>query len=153
MYTDEREIGKKAEQMLRDALRQKVSGFKQHVYQTKEDEQKSLKNADTKARVRKYGLVRDGSAKYYMRSLAIKMDNHGFIQHYGVDTVRADGHRTRTKPKATKYGYEAHHMNMAAQPFIDKAISESGVVPFVLREVTRHRGEELMLLIKRFMEE
>lgn len=44
-------------------------------------------------------------------------------------------------------------MKMKAQPFIDRAIDESGVVPFVLREVTKHRGEELMLLIKKFMEE
>lgn len=153
MYKDERQIAKKAEEMLQAALRQKVSGFKQHAHRTPDAEQKALKNATAKARVKKYVMVREDTAQLYMRSLAIKMDRHGFVQHYGVDTIRADGYRKRNKPKTTEYGYKAHHMNMAARPFIDRAIDESGVVPFVLREVTKHRGEELMLLIKKFMEE
>lgn len=153
MYKDEREIGKKAEQMLQDALRQKVSGFKQHATGRVEEVLKRLEDATAKARLKKYGLVREGTAQYYMRSLSIKMEKHGFVQHYGVDTIRADGHRKRNKPKTTEYGYKTHYMKMKAQPFIDSAISQSGVVPFVLREVNKHRGEELMLLIKKFMEE
>lgn len=153
MYKNEREIGKKAEQMLQDALRKNVSGFQQHVYGNKDDEQKKLKNATAKATTKKYGLVREGTAQYYLRKLSIRMDRHGFVQHYGVDTIRADGARVRTKPRTTEYSYRHHHMGMKAQPFIDRAVTESGVVDFVLREVTQHRGEELMLSIKRFMEE
>ncbi len=153
MYKDERDIARKAEEMLETALRRKTSGFKAHYYRTADEEAKALKKAKAKAKVKKYGLVKDGTAKHYMRSLGIRMDRHGFVQHYGVDTLREDiKGRTRHKPRTTTYGFKTHAMKLKARPFIDSAIAESGVVPFVLREVTKHRAEELMLHVKRYME-
>lgn len=103
MYKDERQIAKKAEEMLQAALRQKVSGFKQHAHRTPDAEQKALKNATAKARVKKYVMVREDTAQFYMRSLAIKMDRHGFVQHYGIDIIRESGERKRTEPRTTVY--------------------------------------------------
>lgn len=149
MYKDEREIAKKAEQMLESSLRSKTSRFANHV---RGADEVSLKDATAKAKVKKYGLVRNGTAKYYMRSLGIKMARHGFIQHYGVDTVRQSGERTRKKPKETTYRFRHHIMNMKPTPFIDSAVDDSGVVPFVLENVTKHRSEEILVHIKRTIE-
>lgn len=38
-------------------------------------------------------------------------------------------------------------MKIKARPFIDHAIEESEVVPFMLREITKHRREELIMYI------
>ncbi len=150
---DERHIAKQAEQMLENALKSKATGFKAHYYRNADEEAKAIKNVKAKAKVKKYGLVKNGTAKHYMRSLAIRMDRHGFVQHYGIDTIRAGGTRKRDKPKPTEYDFKAHYMGMRAHPFISDAIEESGVVPFVLRELTKHRSEELMVNIKRYMED
>lgn len=150
---NEKEIGKKAEQMLQDALRQKVSGFYQHVNGGEKSKERLEKETKAVAKIKRYNPSGENpQVHYYLRSLAIKMQKWGFIQHYGVDTIRAGGHRTRTKPKTTKYGYKAHHMNMAARPFIDRAIDESGVVPFVLQKVTEMRGQEVMAYVKGILE-
>lgn len=148
-YQTERQVAKKAEQMLQFALRSKTAGFKAHI---SKENKPSLKEVTAKARVKKYGLVRQGTAKYYMRRLDIKMAKHGFVQHYGVDTVRAGGERTRKIPKQTTYRYKHHYFNMKATPFIDGAIESSGVVPFVLDNITRLRTEEVFVHIKKFLE-
>ncbi len=150
MYTNEREVARKAEQMLETALRNKTGGFKSHITGNGKS---ALKDAEVKAKVKKYGLVKNGTARYYMRKLSIKMERHGFIQHYGVNTLREGTKRTRQKPRITTYNFETHHMNLKPTPFIDSAIESSGVVPFVLREVTRLRAVEVMVGIKQFMEQ
>ncbi len=150
MYKDERQIARKAEEMLNSALHAKTAGFKSHV---KGDDELSLKDALAKAKVKKYGKVKDGNAKFYMRRLSIKMEKHGFVQHYGVNRLRESGKRTRKKPRITEYSFKTHAMNMKATPFLSQAIENSGVIPFVLREITKFRSEEIMLGIKRFMEE
>ncbi len=150
MYKDERGIAKKAVEMLETALHSRTAGFKSHV---KNNDELSLKDAEVKAKVKKYGLVKEGNAKFFMRRLSIEMERHGFIQHYGVDRMREAGKRTRQKPRITTYNFEIHAMHMKATPFLSQAIESSGVIPFVLREVTKFRSEEIMLGIKRFMEE
>lgn len=149
MFKDEREIGKKAEQMLEDSLRSKTASFAHHINNTNTP---SLKEATAKARLKKYGLVRAGTAKYYMRSLAIKMARHGFIQHYGVDTIRQAGKRTRQQPTETSYSFKHHRMNMKPKPFINKAVEDSNVVDFVTSNITKLRSEEILINIIRELE-
>ncbi|MEQ3501150.1 hypothetical protein ABMY20_15450 [Tenacibaculum sp. SSH1-16] len=144
MFKNEREIAKKAEQMLETSLRSKTASFANHVNNTNTP---SLKEATAKARLKKYGLVRAGTAKYYMRSLSIKMARHGFIQHYGVDTIREAGKRTRHKPKETTYRFKHHIMNMKPKPFINKAVEDSNVIEFVTTNIAKHRSEEVLINI------
>ncbi|CAA0156230.1 hypothetical protein [Tenacibaculum maritimum] len=150
MCKDEREIARKAEQMLEASLRSKTSGFRDHL---RRENEVSLKDATAKAKVKKYGLVRNGTAKYYMRSLAIKMARHGFIQNYGIDTIREGAERTRKTPKETTYSFKHHRMDMNPTPFIDSAVDDSGVVPFVLNSVAKVRSEDLLLDIIRMVED
>lgn len=150
MYNNEKEVAQKAEQMLEAALRNKTSGFKNHVNRQAGDV--SLKNATAKATVKKYGSRKNQNLNYFMRSLSIKMPRHGFIQHFGVDGVRAGGSRTRTKPKNTPYSFKSHVMNMKATPFINEAVDNSGVVDFVMENVTKIRSEELLFEVKKILE-
>lgn len=149
MYNDEQQVAKRAEQMLEGALRSKTASFKDHVNRQEGDV--SLKDATAKATVKKYGSKRAGTKKSYMRSLSIKMAKHGFVQHFGVDGVRSGSTRTR-KPNDTTYSFKSHVMKMKAQPFINEAVESSGVVDFVMSEVTKLRSEELLFEVKKIME-
>ncbi|SDE69241.1 hypothetical protein [Riemerella columbipharyngis] len=139
-YRDELMIAKKAEQMLTSALRNRTKSFKEHYHQDAKD---SLKEAYAKARTKKYGKKKDGNQQIFMRSLAIRMPEHGFVQHYGVDTVRSGGTRERHKPKDTAYRFKAHYFKMKGTPFIDNAIEESGVVDFVANSVGKIKSREI----------
>ncbi|AQY22692.1 hypothetical protein D1000_07080 [Riemerella anatipestifer] len=151
-YREELQIAKKAEQMLTSALRNRTKSFKEH-YNRKEDAA-SLKDAEAKAKIKRYGKFKDGNQKIFMRSLAIKMAKHGFAQHYGVDTVRQGAERKRTKPNNISYFYKEHDFKMEARPFIDTAIEDSGVIPFVMENVSKLRAqrfaEELIFTLKQF---
>lgn len=142
------QVAKKAEQMLEASLRSKTSSFKDHINRKEGD--KSLKDATAKASVKKYGDRKSGKA--YMRSLAIKMARHGFIQNFGVDTVRAGGTRNRQRPRQITYSFKSHTMQMKAQPFINEAVEKSGVIDFVMEQVTRIRAEELLYNVKKILE-
>ena len=150
MYKTEEEVAKKAEQMLEAALRQKTSSFRNHINRNPED--KSLKDATAKATVKKYGSKKNGNNVAYMRRLSIKMARHGFVQHFGVDTTRSGSTRTRKKPRETTYSFKSHVMNMPAKPFINEAVDNSGVIPFVMENVTRIRAEELLFEVKKILE-
>jgi len=150
MYNNESEVADKAEQMLESALRSKTSSFADHVNR-KEDEA-SLKDATSVAKLKKYGTLRSGNQKFFMRSLGIKMAKHGFIQNFGVDGVRDAGTRTRHSPQETTYNFKSHVMKMPAQPFIDDAIEASGVKEFVMNEIVRIRSEAIMVDIRRIIE-
>ena len=150
MYKNEREVAKKAEKMLEASLRQKTNSFKDHVSRAEGDI--SLKNATAKARLKKYGSRRNGNITHYMRSLAIVMPQHGFIQHFGVDAVRSGGSRNRTKPNNVRYNFKAHTMKMKPHPFINSAVTNSGVIDFVMENVAKIRSEELLLEVKKIME-
>lgn len=151
MYNTEEEVARKAEQMLQVSLRNQTASFKDHV--NRRDGDPSLKEATASARLKQYGSVRAGTKKKFMRSLAIKMARHGFIQHFGVNVVRAGGHRSRKRPKSTTYSFKAHVMSMPAKPFINQAVDNSRVVDFVMQNVTRIRGEEILVNIKKIMEQ
>lgn len=150
MYNNEQEVARKSEQMLESALRRKTTSFRDHINRREGDP--SLKDATAKASLKRYGSVRRGNRQFFMRSLSIKMGKHGFIQHYGVDKVRSGGTRTRQKPKETTYSFKSHMMKMRAQPFINEAVESSGVVDFVMTEVTRLRSEEIMVNVRQIME-
>ena len=150
MYENELQVAIKAEQMLESALRSKTSSFADHV--NRKDGDVSLKNATANAKVKQYGSVRNGTKRRFMRSLAIKMARHGFVQHFGVDTTRNGGTRTRTRPQNITYGFRSHVMKMKAQPFINDAVEKSGVINFVMENVTKLRSEELLFEVKKILE-
>lgn len=150
MYNTEKEVGKAAERMLQSSLRQRTSSFRDHVNRNPNDP--SLKDATAMATVKQYGTVRNGTKKFYFRKLSIKMARHGFIQHFGVNTVRAGGSRTRRRPHSTTYRFGAHVMSMPAKPFINQAVQNSGVVDFVMQNVTRIRSEEILINVRQILE-
>lgn len=151
-YRDELAIAKKAEQMLTSAVRNKTSRFADH-YQRKEGKV-SLKDAFAKSVVKRYGRKRDGNQRIFMRRLVLRMARHGFVQHYGVDTIRAGGTRQRTKPRNISYYYKPHQFQMKATPFISEAIKQSKVVDFVSENIAALRAknfaEELIFPLSHF---
>lgn len=136
---DEREIAKKAEEMLTSSLKSKTQGFANHI--KKKENESSIKDAFAVARVKKYGLIKNSTQKYFMKTLSIKMVRHGFIQHYGINSQRAAGIRTRTTPKKTTYGFKQHMMRMKAKPFLDAAIKNSKVVDFLGEKIAESRAD------------
>ena len=76
-YREELSIAKKAEQMLTSALRNRTQSFQEHYH--KKDNDKSLKEAEAKASVKKYGKKKEGNQHVFMRSLAILMPSAGEI--------------------------------------------------------------------------
>ncbi len=152
MKTDERKIGKQAAEMLTRSLQHSVSGFKAHVTKSDEEEKKHLSDAHGAYKTKRYGDRKSGT-QHWLRTISIKMEKHGFVQHYGVDSLREGGYRTRKKPKETTYGFKAHAMNLPAKPFIHKAIENSGIVSFVMEEVMKSRSQKIMLNMKQFLEE
>lgn len=151
-YKNEREVAKKAEQMLTSAVRNKTSSFASH-YRKKEGEA-SLKDAFAKSVVKRYGKKKEGNQQIFMRRLVLKMARHGFVQHYGVDTIRAGGQRQREKPRSIGYFYKPHQFRMKATPFIDEAIRQSKVIDFVSENIAELRAknfaEELVFPLSHF---
>ena len=93
-----------------------------------------------------------GNQQIFLRRLVIRMARHGFVQHYGVNSLRAGGFR---KSKlGNSYHYDAHDMEMRAQPFIGDAIKQSDVVEFVSQNVAELRAknfaEELIFPLSHF---
>lgn len=154
-YRDELAIAKQAEQMLTSSLKNRTSSFASH-YKKKEGEV-SLKDAFAKSVVKRYGKKKEGNQQIFMRRLVIRMARHGFVQHYGVDTIRAGGFRQRTKPKSILYHYKGHPFEMKATPFLDETIRQSGVIDFVIDNISRLRAdtfaEELIFPIKNFTQD
>ena len=134
---DERQIAKKSEEMLTASLKAKTSSFSDHINRTND----SIKDAHAVAIVKKYGLIKNSTPKYFMKTLSIKMVRHGFIQHYGINSQRAAGIRTRTTPKKTTYGFKQHMMRMKAKPFLDAAIKNSKVVDFLREKIAESRAD------------
>ena len=136
---DEREIAKKAEEMLTSSLKSKTQGFANHI--KKKENESSIKDAFAVARLKKYGIKKNSTQKYFMKTLSIKMVRHGFIQHYGINSQRAAGIRTRTTPKKTTYGFKQHMMRMKAKPFLDASIKNSKVVDFLAEKIAESRAD------------
>ena len=148
MEKTERQVARKAKQMLENSLRGNLSQFSEHMQGSKT---KSIQDVKVSAKGKTYG--ENGRAKtYYLRKISIRMERHGFVQHYGIDTLRAGGERNREKPKPFTYKYETHKMRMQDKPFIDKAIEQSGVIDYVLNSVARIRNEQVFVHLKSRLE-
>ena len=148
----EKEIGKKAANMLKSSLRNaSVKRFGSHLRGGKE----SIKEATTAVRMR-YSQRIEGGKQGYLKGIALKMVKHGFIQHYGIDqgSVRKGGTRTRLKPKETTYHFNAHlyKRGMEAKPFIDTTVENSGAVDYLAEEIPKERSEEILIYIKEQLE-
>ncbi|GIZ15556.1 hypothetical protein [Capnocytophaga catalasegens] len=144
----EQQIGRKAAQMLESSLRGKMSQFSAHISR---GDKESIREVKGTYQTRLYGGKNFPKIRY-LRKISIKMEQHGFVQHYGVDTLRAGSERTRTKPRSFTYRYKVHKMRMTAKPFIDKAVEQSGVVPFVLENITKIRNEQVFAHLKSWLE-
>lgn len=136
--------------MLTGALRSGTTGFADHA--NRAAGKQSLKDAFAVAKVKKYGTKKNGNLNHYMRTLSIKMERHGFVQHFGVATLRGAGTRTRKQPRELTYSFRTHQFDLPAQPFINKAVDSSGVVPFVMSNVARIRSEEILVHVKKLLE-
>lgn len=152
---EEKKIAREAETMLRNALRSKISslGFKEHV------SVRGVKLSDVDAVARtNLGPVGDSDElssrlKLYLNAISMKMGRHGFIHHYGYGGIRENRKgRTRTIPRTTHYNFKNHVMNITAKDYIDDAINQSQVIPFVLHNLTEIRGKEIFVRLKYFME-
>ena len=150
MYNNEKDVANRAVQMLETSVRQKASSFADHV--NRQPEQASLKDVTAKATLKTFGTRRSGNRVQYLKRLSIRMGRHGFIQNYGVDTIRSGGTRTRQRPREITYGFRSHVMKLEAKPFIKEAIEQSGVIDFVLENITRIRSEEIIVNVRRIME-
>ena len=147
MEKTERQVARKAKQMLENSLRGNMSQFSAHV----QGNTQSMRDFKVATKGKTYG--EKGMPKtYYLRKISIRMERHGFVQHYGIDTLRAGGERKREKPKPFTYKYETHKMRMQAKPFIDKAIEQSGVIDYVLNSVARIRNEQVFVHLKSWLE-
>lgn len=148
MEKNERQVAQKAKQMLENSLRGNMSQFSEHMQGSKT---KSIREAKASYSGKSYG--EKGMPKaYYLRKVSIRMARHGFVQHYGVDTLRAGGERTRNKPRTFTYRYEVHKMRMQDKPFIDKAVEQSGVIDYVLDSVIKIRNEQVFVHLKSWLE-
>lgn len=124
-----------------------MSQFSKHIARGK----KSIREVIVKAFTQKY--EKEGMPdKEYLRKITIKMERHGFVQHYGVDILRAGGERTRNKPRTFTYRYEVHKMRMQEKPFIDKAVEQSGMIDYVLDSVIKIRNEQVFVQLKSWLE-
>ncbi len=153
IYNEERKVGKKAEQMLETALLSKIGGaFKNHYRGERSKKNMPLSESSAYAGVRKW-QVSDGDTIHFLNKVVIRMSQHGFIQHYGIDnTLREGRERTRHKPKTTTYSFANHYMNMEAKPFISSAVEESGVVDYVIRSLAQIRGKQILVSTGHFSE-
>lgn len=150
MFRNESEIAYRAELMLTQSLQDKTGNFADHL--NREESSVSMKDSTAVATVKKYGTSQSGTEKFYFTKLAIKMGKHGFIQHFGINTTRSGGTRTRKKPRNFTYSYRSHPMDMEGHPFINDAIDSSRVVDFVTSEVCRLRSERIFATVRQILE-
>lgn len=146
----EKRIAQIAEQKLTAAMSQRIGslGFKQHAQGDQGIISKTKGRGDYKL-----GAAPGGKVKYYMNGLALVMPRHGFIQHYGATGTREDiKGRTRYKPKTTTYHFANHRFNLPAKSFIDDAIAQSGVVDFVMLNISKIRTQDVFVKLKNFIE-
>lgn len=138
-FQNERQIADRARQLLGGRLRSRATAFKQHA----NGSGTAIKDVEAVASVRMF--TKDGTTTSYFNSLSIKMGKHGFIQNFGVETQRKGGIRRRKKPKSISYNFTAHYFKLQATPFINEAIEQSNVIPFVLENVMKVRTDAFYL--------
>lgn len=141
---DEEIVAKRAKDMLQVALARGVQSFKEHLKRNKNPKRKPLKNFKLNIKVRKTYKTNDGGSKKFFNAIVLDMGKHGFIHNYGADTIRQGHAVKREKPKSTIYYRNAHNYRLEKNNFIDRAIEESGVIPYVAKEIGEIRGYEVL---------
>lgn len=146
---DEKQVARISEHMLAIAMGRKISslGFKEHAQGSKQSISTATGRADTKV-----GKGPNGTLKMYMNRLSLVMPRHGFVQHYGVAGIREGGQRTRHKPRSTTYNFASHYFKLPEKNYIGKAVQESGLVDFVLENISRIRCKDVFVGLKNFIE-
>lgn len=149
-YTDEKAVAEQAERMLTAVLLNRIGslGFVNHVSR---DGGNRISDAHAVSGV-KSGEAREGGTRNYMNRLSLKMPVHGFIQNFGDHGTRSGHVRVRHKPKSTAYQVRTHEWDLPEKDFIESAVRGSGVAEFVLENIARIRGEEIILYLKRYFE-
>lgn len=141
----ERKIAKKAQQMLQESFDRKFGGFKAHFMgkRTSENKYKPLAESKIKYRGRNWTSPQ-GDRIYYLNKIVLDMAKHGFVQHYGIKTMRESHMVERKKPTPKSFVRHAHKVNMAEHEFIDSAIEESGAVEFLAKEISEIRAYQVL---------
>ncbi|MCK0203312.1 hypothetical protein MWN41_09845 [Ornithobacterium rhinotracheale] len=134
----EKKIAQKASKDLQYRLRQGVKSFKSHS----DGNRKRLKDLEVKPRLKR--LKDEKGTIYFLNALTIKMEKHGFIQHHGANTIRHAHGVERKIPRFVRYIREAHTYNLPRHEFIDSAIKNSGVVPYLAKELSEIRGYQVL---------
>ncbi|MGV4460735.1 hypothetical protein ACQ1Q5_04260 [Ornithobacterium rhinotracheale] len=134
----EREVGKRASTLLQNKLRESVKSFK-HRGQSKDGR---LKDLEVKPRLKR--LKDEKGTIYFLNALTIKMEKHGFVQHHGANTLRHTHSVERKVPRFVHYIREAHRYDLPRHEFIDSAIKNSGVVPYLAQELSQIRGYQVL---------
>lgn len=149
-YNNERAIGNAAASRLTAALKGNIrsAGFKAHANNGKED----LMTYTNAIAVVHDSVNTLGETVPFLNKIVFRMPHHGFIQHYGSSTIRKPSSRKRKRPEITEYNYAAHYYNLPARNFLDTAIRNSGIIPFVLNEITELRATDILVGLIRSME-
>lgn len=157
-YTEE-QIGKVAKRLLEDALLMEVASlFGEHYYQRemksrfsnhiRGNNKKEIRELEVYPTYKKYTYI-DGRKKKFLKQVRIRLERHGFVQHYGIEprTVRAGSSRISTLGK--EFSIEPHEIRKGMKPklFIDKAVKESGIAEYVTKKITEYRGQDIVISI------
>lgn len=154
-YKNELEVARKAEKLLTAALQGTAKkSFKDHFLGSNEKTER-MRDAVAKSIVKKYKYRLDSvksnevKEKYYLKAIKAKMHRAGFVQHYGVDNVRAFHWRTYKRRSAR---VKAHDFKLEATPWIDEAIETSHIKDLISVEIARIRMEEITAYVKKSLE-
>lgn len=157
-YTEE-QIGKVAKRLLEDALLMEVASlFGEHYYQKevnsrfskhiRGNNKKEIRELEVYPTYKNY-TYKDGRKKKFLKQVRIRLERHGFVQHYGIErfTLRDGGYRTSTRGKS--FTIKPHKMREGMKPklFIDKAVKESGIAEYVTKKITEYRGQDIVISI------
>lgn len=140
MAQTEKEVGREAARMLRSKLKSTISTSGLSLKNDKD----SIGRATTS-----YRMVRGEPT--HLNGIAVIMPRHGFIHSHGVDTTRSS-HIMKTASGKT-VARKLHPFKMKKTPILQNLLADNTIVDFVADEITRLRGEEVVLKIKEFLEE
>lgn len=140
MAQTEKEVGREAAKMLKSKLKSAITTSGLSLKNDKD----SIGRATTS-----YRMVRGEPTQ--LKGIVVIMPRHGFIQSHGVDTTRTSHMMTTKKGKSVTR--KQHSFKMKKTPILQNLLADNTIVDFVADEITRLRGEEIVLKIKEFLEE
>lgn len=140
MSKTEKEVGREAAKMLKSELTAKIRTAGLNL----SSEKGSISKASTSYRM-VYGEPK------YLRGIAIVMPKHGFIQSHGVNTTRTS-HIFKSS-KGSFFTRKQHSFKMKKSPILQDLMDGTNVVDFVADEISRLRGDEVVLKIKQYLEQ